>query len=324
VLPRRRDIRSAVPAVSRSASRADAAHTGPETIGSSGKTLDFRRGAWYDIRDGRARIEEGMLMAAEAIVFLLGAMALLAIVIGCGYALFILPTQWLKVERIEQPLGLNVTMLQLSDLHVEKLRIKPGRIAKLIRREKPDYIVVTGDFTQKESRLPQLRPYLEVLRDSGVPVYAVLGNHDYQMRKVIRLVKLLQEHDIRLLRNENVRLDKFQLIGIDDFDSGKSNISRAFSGVASGPPRIVITHDPNIVLHLEERYDYLMAGHLHGKQLNVPFFFRLRPMGKLPAMGIYKGLHRSSWGTYYISKGLGQTMFNIRLFVRSEATVHRL
>ncbi|KIL39585.1 metallophosphoesterase [Gordoniibacillus kamchatkensis] len=253
-----------------------------------------------------------MLLAAAAVAF------------GGWYALFILPTQWLKVERITRPLGLNVTMLQLSDLHVEQLRIKPERIARLIRAEKPDYIMVTGDFTQKEAQLPMLRRYLEVLRGSGVPVFAVLGNHDYQLRKVGRLVKLLEQCGVRLLRNEHVPLDRFELIGIDDYGSGKSRIGPAFAGVSAELPRIVITHDPNVVLQLEERYDYLLAGHLHGKQVNIPFFFRLRPMGKLPAMGIYKGLHTNRYGTYYISKGLGQTKYNIRLFVRSEATVHRL
>lgn len=260
-------------------------------------------------------------MVGTAFLLLLAALAIAG---GGWYALFIVPTQWLKVERIDRPLGLNVTMLQLSDLHVEKLRIKPERIVRLIREERPDYIMVTGDFTQKEAYLLRLRRYLDVLRSSGVPVYAVLGNHDHHMRKVIRLVKLLQDYGIHLLRNEHLRVGGFQLIGIDDFDSGKSNISRAFAGVTPELPRIVITHDPNVVLELEKPYDYLMAGHLHGKQVNLPLFFRLRPMGKLPAMGIYKGLHTNRWGTYYISKGLGQTMYNIRLFVRSEATVHRL
>jgi uncharacterized protein len=50
----------------------------------------------------------------------------------------------------------------------------------------------------------------------------------------------------------------------------------------------------------------------------------LKPMGELPRRGIYKGLHESEQGTYYISKGIGQTGVNARLLVRSEVTVHEL
>ncbi|MFC0213222.1 metallophosphoesterase [Paenibacillus chartarius] len=261
-----------------------------------------------------------MSPAAELFVVLAGLLAagLLA------YLLLILPTKWLKVERVRLPLGLQVKILQLSDLHIEKLRIRPERIAALIQSEHPDMVVVTGDFTQKSIYLPKLRPYLQVLQESNVPVYAVLGNHDHHMRKLQPLLQMLQKHGIRVLRNENVRLDRFQLIGIDDFGSGKSRIAPSFAGVTDDLTRIVITHDPNIAPKISNRYDYVMAGHLHGKQFNIPYFFKLRPMGKLPAMGIYKGLHRTPWGTIYISKGLGQTGINIRLFVRSEATVHEL
>jgi predicted MPP superfamily phosphohydrolase len=47
--------------------------------------------------------------------------------------LFIVPTQWLKVERIPYPCGLGVRILQISDLHVEKLRISCDRLNHLIR-----------------------------------------------------------------------------------------------------------------------------------------------------------------------------------------------
>lgn len=238
------------------------------------------------------------------------------------YIAFILPTAWLKVERIHYDLGLGKKILQISDFHVERLRITPRRLQRVIERERPDYVFLTGDYTQLERKLPLLERYFAVFAQCGVPVYAVLGNHDYQLRKVIKIVRLLDDYRIQLLRNESVRLPGFQLIGIDDFRSGKSRIAKSFEGTNTEQRRIVITHDPNIVLHLQESYDYLMAGHLHGKQLNLPFFYRFRPMGKLPAMGIYKGMHKTAYGTYYISKGIGQTGLNIRFMVRSEVTLH--
>jgi uncharacterized protein len=70
------------------------------------------------------------------------------------YLSFILPTQWLKIERIKYPLELNLKILQISDLHVERLRISPSRIAAIINDEKPDYIFITGDFTVSVKQPP--------------------------------------------------------------------------------------------------------------------------------------------------------------------------
>ncbi|GAA4839368.1 metallophosphoesterase [Paenibacillus vulneris] len=246
------------------------------------------------------------------------------ILLALVYALFVLPTQWLKVEQIRNPIGLNLSILQISDLHVERLRISPSALSKHITRLKPDYIVITGDFTELESQLLRLDSYLRMLEKHPIPTFAVLGNHDYQQRKVIRLIRLLRYRGIHLLRNESVRLPGFQLIGIDDYHTGKSNILQAFRMTDTQVPRVIITHDPNVVLSIRESYDYLMAGHLHGKQFAIPCFYKLRPMGELPAQGIYKGLHRNSYGTYYISKGIGQTGINLRFLVRSEVTMHYL
>lgn len=252
---------------------------------------------------------------AAAIVFIMG-MSI--------YLLFILPTQWLKIERVSVNIGLNMKILQLSDLHVERLRINSKRVKILIEQEKPDYIFITGDFTKHPHYLSKLQSYLKVIRHSGIPCYSVLGNHDYQQPKVRKLIGLIENYGIPVLRNESLDLGRFQLIGIDDMDSGKSNIKLAYSKVASGTPVLIITHDPNLVLRLNRRFDYLMAGHLHGKQFNVPFFYSFRPMGPLPAMGIHKGLHKTNFGLYYISKGMGQTACNARFMVRSEVTIHSL
>lgn len=248
----------------------------------------------------------------------------IVILILLVYILFILPTQWLKIERITYPLDLNLKILQISDLHVERLRISPTRLATIINDEKPNLICITGDFTKHRKSLFKLEKYLRAMTIGNIPIYCVLGNHDYQQKNVLDLINLLRKYGIHVLRNESVHVDQIELIGIDDFDSGKSNIEKSFQHVDQIRTKVIITHDPNIVLHINKSYDYLMAGHLHGKQFNIPFLFRLKDAGKLPRMGIYKGLHRNQYGAYYISKGIGQTGINARFLVRSEVTMHFL
>lgn len=242
------------------------------------------------------------------------------------YLLLIFPTQWLKVERISYPVGLNQRVLQISDMHVNMLRISPRKLRSVITEEKPDYIFLTGDYTYSAADFPKLGRYLRVIAGAGVPVYAVLGNHDYELPKISRIVGLFQRYGIRVLRNESLELPGFQLVGIDNESTGHSRVEQSFLRVRqeSGKPIIVLTHDPNVVLKIRRSYDYLMSGHLHGKQLNVPLFFKFKPKGPLPAQGIYKGLHRHPFGTFYISKGIGQAGINARFLVRSEVTVHEL
>lgn len=240
------------------------------------------------------------------------------------YLLFIFPTEWLKIERVSCKAGINKRILQISDLHVDRLRISAKRIRQEIEAAKPDYIFLTGDYTYKERYLPRAGHYLKMIADCGVPVYAVLGNHDYELPRLKKLLDLFQAYGIHLLRNENVMLGDFQLVGIDDDCTHHSRIEPSFKGIDNGKPIVIITHDPNVLLKIKRPYNYLMAGHLHGKQLNVPFFFAFKPKGPLSEKGIYKGLHTDRNGAFYISKGIGQAGVNARFMVRSEITVHDL
>ncbi|WP_424767291.1 metallophosphoesterase [Paenibacillus sp. sgz302251] len=240
------------------------------------------------------------------------------------YMFFFLPTMWLKIERVHHPIGLNKRILQISDLHFDMLRISPRKIRQVIIDYKPDYIFLTGDYTYKASFLPRAAQYFKLIAGCGIPVYAVLGNHDYELPRLQRLLDIFKVYHIRVLRNESVQLADFQLVGIDDDCTGHSRIRPAFKYVDEEKPIVVITHDPNVLLRIKRPYHYLMAGHLHGKQLNVPFFFLFKSKGPLSERGIYKGLYTNEYGAFYISKGIGQAGVNARFMVRSELTIHEL
>lgn len=263
-----------------------------------------------------------MMSRTEFFIFLL----VLLLALLSLYLLFILPTQWLKIERIKLPLGLQRKLLQISDLHVERLRISPAQIQRLISSEQPDLIVLTGDFLDTPQALFKLKRYLRVLSptQTRIPCFAVLGNHDYMLPNIQPLVDLLGYYEIRVLRNEALDLGDFILLGIDDYDTRHHNPEQAYQYCPPEKKRIVLQHDPNYILVNTHLFDYLLSGHLHGKQFNIPFLFHLKDMGPLPRLGIYKGLQYAAQGPYYISKGVGQSGINARLFVRSEVTVHEI
>ncbi|MCH6266538.1 metallophosphoesterase [Neobacillus citreus] len=240
------------------------------------------------------------------------------------YMFFILPTQWLKIERVHIPLGLNKKVLHLSDLHVERLRISPKKINRIIKREKPDIILFTGDFMERASSKSLLEPYSKILKQSAVPCYAVLGNKDYSVQPVEICINSLAENKIQVLRNEWIDLEDFVLVGIDDYCTNHHNVNLSFHHIPKEKPSIVMCHDPNLIEYMDQPFTLMVSGHLHGKQINIPFLFGAKFQGPLMNQGIYKALHIHKGRYLYISKGLGQSRYNIRFGVRSEVSVLNL
>jgi len=185
---------------------------------------------------------------------------------------------------------------------------------------------MTGDFLDTPETLLKIDGYLRSMEAGEIPLYAVLGNHDYRLgTHLAKLKQILEDNDVRLLCNESVDLEHFFLIGIDDSTTHHENVEQAYSAVPqSEKKKIIITHNADVSSQVTQSFDYLMSGHLHGKQFDLPFLFRLRPMGYWASVGVYKGLNHTKDGTIYISKGIGQSRVNFRFLVRSEITIHEL
>jgi len=241
------------------------------------------------------------------------------------YVFLFFPTQWVKIEHVHHDLGIKKKILHLSDIHTQHMNVPFFLIEKCIVNEQPDYIFITGDFIERHvGEFSKLQKLLWLIRESGVPAYAVLGNHDRYLRNVSVLISFLQRYNITVLQNEFIETEDFMLIGIDDFSTNHHDIDSSYSFPETDKKKIVITHDPTIVDFMEKQFDYLLAGHLHGKQINVPNLYQYKPMGPLAARGIFQGFHEMKNGPIYISKGLGQSRYNIRFRVRSEMTIHHI
>ncbi|MGG6439615.1 metallophosphoesterase [Saccharococcus caldoxylosilyticus] len=225
-----------------------------------------------------------------------------------------------------------VRILHLSDLHLEKLSISPDYLYKKLKDEPIDLIALTGDFLDRETSIPKFGPYLTALQklNPTYGMYAVFGNHDYvlQGEQFEHLRATLEQHGCTVLQNEaksvSIKGKTVNIIGIDDFYTGRSDVEKAYAHVKDGL-NLVLTHDPNIVLHMRHyHFDYLLSGHFHGGQIHWPKPYHLVKMGKLVRMNIIKGYHELDGKPFYISEGLGQTGVNIRIGTKPEITLHTL
>jgi predicted MPP superfamily phosphohydrolase len=226
-------------------------------------------------------------------------------------------------------------VVQLSDLHCSA-KVGPGFIDEAIDlalAERPDVVVVTGDFIHHGFRhIPQAAAHVRRLT-APHGVFAVLGNHDYSIRNALGLRRYRHLHravadalaaeGVRVLRNETVPLERggsaLDLIGVDDLWSRTCDLDRALAACDSARPRVVLAHNPRTVEYLGgRRCDLMLSGHTHGGQVDLPRLGRvvLGPKARRFAAGMYELA-----GTYlYVNKGVGFG-WRLRYNVRPEVAV---
>ncbi|MGI6127502.1 MAG: metallophosphoesterase [Planifilum sp.] len=262
----------------------------------------------------------------------------LAAAVACLLIIARYNTYKANVKRVEIQVahslnGNRLNILHLTDLHMEKCSIDPQALLNLVKGERIDLIALTGDYLDTKKMADRFLQYLDTL-ESLKPrygMYAVFGNHDYVIADHLPYLKReMEKRNCIVLQNEHrtVTLEEgseLHIIGIDDHYTGRSDVDRAFQGVGERGIRLVLTHDPNIVLEMKGvSFDYLLSGHFHGGQIHWPKPYHLKRMGKLPHLQMIRGLHYHRNRAFYISEGLGQTGFNLRLRSRPEITFHTL
>lgn len=158
------------------------------------------------------------------------------------------------------------------------------RIVKRIIEERPDLVLIAGDFIyDKRSAIGKAVELVRPLADAGLPTYAVLGNHDYAMPTVNdpkdqaladALEEALEKAGIRVLHNEVVELsgsEPLYLIGIGAHVPGDDDPEAALSELPEGAPRLVMMHHPASFDRFPPHTAPLaVAGHTHGGQISLP------------------------------------------------------
>ena len=267
-------------------------------------------------------------------------MMITLLIVAC-IALFLLYAHWNTFRLVVREVEITVDkeggfqelrIDQLSDLHMERLSNSPERIANQIADARADIVVMTGDYLDRYENKDKFMRYLDAIQavEPKYGIWMVWGNHDHYLGDRIEdLGELIRSKGVNLLVNEwdaiEIEGKRLNIIGTDDYCLGKSDISASFKDLPDGI-NLVLSHDPNIVLDMEEHYevDLLLSGHLHGGQFKIPGAFKLFPMGELPKSNVITGLHDINGKTQYISDGMCQSGLNVRLGTRPEITIHTL
>jgi len=247
---------------------------------------------------------------------------------GTFYASVIEP-RWVELNRVgitirSLPQALDgFTIAHLSDLHRHapvSLRYIEKCLALGVSVE-PDLMVITGDFVSKNANyMPPLGRSLNRITRS-VPVYAVLGNHDYWTDVGVVRAEL-QSAGVQLLVNQSTVIEKegerLTLVGLDDLWEGKTDIPGTIAAAPASVARVVLMHNPDAIEDVASYgVDLVLCGHTHGGQVALPFVGPLVVPSKF-GRRFARGLYRVKETQMYVNKGVGLIRPAVRFMTRPE------
>lgn len=206
----------------------------------------------------------------------------------------------------------------------------------LIRREKPDLIVLLGDYVEggvyrrpNPKKVEKEASFFDALSRLKAPlgIYAVLGNHDHWTDADLVREKL-SALPISLLDNQNTVLDNsLALAGVDDFWEGPSFPYKALGDLDRESVIILLSHNPDVNLQLkgDDRVRLVLSGHTHGGQIRLPLI-NWAPW--IPCSMKYRGssglMRETERRWTFITKGVGTFLIPVRLNCPPDIGILRL
>lgn len=199
----------------------------------------------------------------------------------------------------------------VSDFHIAKGDIsRLKKIVNQINKINPDLVLSGGDFIKGhtgENTMP-VKKMAEELSKIKAPIITVLGNHDGWYDKY-RVKTALEKHGITVLNNTSTKVGNIYIAGIEDIRTGVPEVSAALENTEF--PKILLTHSPDIYYDVKEDVDLILAGHVHGGQVRLPF------AGALICPSIYgtkfaSGSFKETQNRMIVTRGLGTSILTVR------------
>ena len=220
----------------------------------------------------------------------------------------------------------GLTIVQLSDLHVEMSETAMERVIDLLGEARYDVCVLTGDYRgdtcgQYDTTLAGMARVRDGLKG---PIYGVLGDHD-----TICMVPGLEAMGIRMLLNESIIIERsgqrIHLGGIGDAHfHGMENIEKAAAAIPHDEFSILLSHTPEVYRQAATAgFNVLLSGHTHGGQICLPGGIPITLLSVLPrSMGAGAWKYHDMIG--YTSVGTGSSIVPVRFNCPPEITLHHL
>lgn len=227
----------------------------------------------------------------------------------------------------------GVKIVHFSDVHYGT-GFTENRLKKLtneINSLKPDIVVFTGDLIDQkyqttESDIKNIVKYLNKI-EANLGKYAVIGNHDFYNED---FENIMYDSEFIILKNNydtvyNRTNQPIVIYGLDNITYGipKPEIFND-KEINDIKYKIVLLHEPDYTNEFVNNYDInlVLAGHSHNGQVKLPV---IKPF-YLPngSKEYYNGYYKLNNTDLYVSNGVGNSIYDFRLFTPPSINLYRL
>ena len=224
--------------------------------------------------------------------------------------------QKIQIKNIKIPFPIKLNAVLLSDLHIGTIHNRNylKKVVEKVNSLQSDVIFITGDIISGSSKLR--KNMFNPLKELNNKVFFVPGNHEFY-EGIEHFLSFFNDTDIRVLRNESIDFNNFQIIGIDySLDSDQHKKLFHEKVLSDNKPLIVLQHEPRYIN--SPNINLILSGHTHGGQV-YPFNFIIRLFNPY-----VKGLYKINNSYLYVSSGTGTWGPPMRLGSKNEITLLQL
>jgi uncharacterized protein len=223
----------------------------------------------------------------------------------------------------------NFKIVHISDLHNKMFGKEQSEILEEIENLSPDIIIVTGDLIDRRRyNLDKAMDFINGAIEIA-PIYYVSGNHEAWSGKYSEIKDSLIEVGVNIIDDTKLEITKenstIYLLGLSDpsfltsnYTDGTdiSNIEEYLSNWSNIEGfKILLSHRPELFdLYSKNNMNLVFSGHAHGGQVRIPFVGGIIA----PNQGFFpkytSGSYNSDKTTMFVSRGLGNSLFPVRIF----------
>jgi uncharacterized protein len=214
--------------------------------------------------------------------------------------------------------GCSLRIVQVSDLHVERLTRRDRALPGLVDGLDPDLLVLTGDYlnttyNDDPRATADLADLLVQIR-AGRDCYAIWGTPQVDHPHLLRPV--LEAAGITVLEDRAVEVCgagyRLWIMGVNctyDLAADGERLGRLVAEAPPGAPTLLLYHTPDLMPQAARLgVDLYLAGHTHGGQWRVPGLGAIVTSSRHGKR--YEAGHYQEGNTHlYVSRGLGMEGF---------------
>ncbi|WP_341962557.1 metallophosphoesterase [Planococcus maritimus] len=224
-------------------------------------------------------------------------------------------------------------------------------VEEIVERD-PVAVLMLGDFiyhpqNETPEKVSENIEVLKPLKDANIPMYTVMGNHDFGLKEknskplneaAERMRQALKELGVKVLHNESIMLTTddsaedtsgLYLAGVGSNWMNEDDATKALEGIPSEAARVVMMHNPNSFKKFPaDSAPFAVAGHTHGGQIRLPGM----PDWSWMDLTAEEEKHTDGWiedygaagNQLYVNRGIGMSTVPIRIHAKPELTMFTL